>query len=61
MRLLRSGEEVVEGALVDLDTLRELARRWYGNRMDPSWRPRDVAESQALLSSVGLVGEFWRL
>ena len=61
MRLLRSEEEVTAGELVDLATLAELARRWYGNRLDPDWRPRTLAESQAILDSVGLTGEFWRL
>jgi hypothetical protein len=61
MRLLRSEEDVTEGELVDLTTLAELARRWYGNRLDPDWRPRTLAESQAILDSVGLAGEFWRL
>jgi hypothetical protein len=61
MRLLRSGSEVTEGELVSLDVLQELARRWYGDRLAPDWRPRTVAESQAILESVGLTGEFWRL
>ena len=61
MRLLRSGSEVTEGALVDLPTLRTLAQRWYGNRLAPDWRPRSLADSQAILDSVGLTGDFWRL
>jgi hypothetical protein len=61
MRLLRSQEEVTAGEVVDLATLAELARRWYGDRLDPGWRPRTRAESQAILDSVGLTGEFWRL
>ncbi len=61
MRLLRSGSEVTEGALVDLPTLRRLARRWYGDRLDPDWRPRTREQSQAILDEVGLTGEFWRL
>jgi len=61
MRLLRSGEGVTTGKLVDLATLAELARRWYGDRLDPDWRPRTLAESQAILDGVGLTGEFWRL
>jgi hypothetical protein len=61
MRLLRSGEGVPEGALVSLETLWALAGRWYGDRLAPDWRPRSRDESQAILSSVGLVGDFWRL
>jgi hypothetical protein len=61
MRLLRSGEGVTTGELVDLGTLAELARRWYGDRLDPDWRPRSLAESQAILDGVGLTGPFWRL
>jgi hypothetical protein len=61
MRLLRSGSEVTEGALVGLPTLRRLARRWYGDRLDPDWRPRTRDQSQAILEAVGLTGEFWRL
>jgi hypothetical protein len=61
MRLLRSGSEVTEGELVSLDTLQELARRWYGDRLSPGWRPRTLEESQAILDDVGLTGEFWRL
>ena len=61
MRLLRSGEGVTAGELVDLATLTELARRWYGDRLDCDWRSRTLAESQAILDGVGLTGEFWRL
>jgi hypothetical protein len=61
MRLLRSGEAVTTGELVSLETLGELARRWYGDRLEPDWRPRTLSESQLILDSVGLTGEFWRL
>jgi hypothetical protein len=61
MRLLRSGDGVTTGELVDLATLAELARRWYGDRLDPEWRPRTLEASQAILASVGLTGEFWSL
>jgi hypothetical protein len=61
MRLLRSGEGVTTGELVDLPTLRLLATRWYGDRLDPAWRPRTREASQAILDEVGLTGGFWRL
>jgi hypothetical protein len=61
MRLLRSEEDVTEGATVDLATLLQLARRWYGDRLDPDWRPRTRDQSQAILTEVGLSGPFWQL
>ena len=42
-------------------TLNELARRWWWTRLEPDWRPRTTAESQAILDEVGLTGDFWRL
>ncbi len=61
MRLLRSEEVPEGGAAVDLETLAALARDWYGDRLDPAWRPRTLEQSQAILTRHGLTGEFWRL
>ena len=63
MRLFRSEEEIdVEGgATVPVARLRALARDWYGDRLDPAWRPRTVDRSQALLARHGLTGPFWDL
>ena len=60
MRLLRSGEEPA-GETVDLVALAALARDWYGDRLDPGWRPRSAEESQRILGAHGLTGDFWRL
>ena len=49
------------GASLGAETLNELARAWWRTRLDPAWRPRTAAESQALLDELGLEGEFWRL
>jgi hypothetical protein len=70
MLLFRSEEEVdawcaaqgrPRGATLDVPTLQRLAARWYGDRLDPGWRPRSSAESQRILESVGLTGDLWRL
>jgi hypothetical protein len=70
MLLFRSEEEIdawceahdrPRGATLDVATLRRLAARWYGDRLEPDWRPRSAAESQRILGSVGLTGDFWRL
>lgn len=49
------------GMCVPLDTVLRLARAWYADPRDPAWRPRTRDESQAVLASVGLAGEFWDL
>jgi hypothetical protein len=63
MLLFRSEEEIAEprGGVMTTAQLHELARRWYGDRLDPGWRPRTVQQSQAILDSVGLTGPFWSL
>ena len=49
------------GASMSAATLNELARRWWWTRLEPDWRPRTPAASQAILDEIGLTGEFWRL
>jgi hypothetical protein len=70
MRLFRSEEEVAAwqeasgergGVTIPVTQLQRLARAWYGDRLDPAWRPRTTARSQALLGEAGLSGPFWRL
>jgi hypothetical protein len=70
MLLFRSEEEAQQwcrahgrapGATVPLAVLERLAASWYGDRLDPGWRPRSADESQAILDAVGLTGPFWRL
>jgi hypothetical protein len=63
MLLFRSEEEIGEprGGVMTTAQLHELAQRWYGDRLDPGWRPRTAQQSQAILDSVGLTGPFWHL
>jgi hypothetical protein len=61
MRLLRSEDEASGGELVGMSQLEALAAAWYGDRLDPDWRPRTRDESQRVLASVGLTGGFWEL
>jgi hypothetical protein len=49
------------GATLAAVQLNALARRWWRTRLDPDWRPRTAAESQAILDELGLTGEFWQL
>ena len=62
MRLVRSADEVPDGgAAMPVPQLNELAKTWYGDRLEPGWRPRPRDESQALLAGAGLTGPFWEL
>jgi hypothetical protein len=70
MSLFRSEEHVdrwlarekrPRGAVVSLEQVWRLAKSWYSDPRDPTWRPRTRDESQAVLSSVGLTSEFWQL
>jgi hypothetical protein len=68
MNLFRSEEHVERwlagreaGATVTVATLAELARAWWGDRLDPAWRPHTREQNQAILAGVGLTGQFWRL
>lgn len=55
------GKGLEPGASLTAATLHELARAWWSTRLDPDWRPRPLADSQAILDGLGLRGEFWRL
>ena len=49
------------GVTITVTKLSELAYRWWGDRLDPDWRPRTLEQNQAILDDLGLTGEFWRL
>jgi hypothetical protein len=49
------------GATLTASKMNELARTWWWSRLDPGWEPRPADESQALLTGLGLTGEFWQL
>ncbi len=50
------------GAVLPIDHGWRLAKTWYDeDRRDPSWRRRTAEEAEAVFSSLGLTGDFWRL
>jgi hypothetical protein len=49
------------GEIVPLSQVWKLAQAWYSDPRSRSWRPRSRDESQAVIRSVGLVGDFWEL
>jgi hypothetical protein len=49
------------GATLGAAEMNELSRAWWRTRLDPGWEPRSADESQAILTGLGLTGEFWAL
>jgi hypothetical protein len=68
MNLFRSEERIARwlagrnpGATITVVKLCELAHAWYGDRLDPDWRPHTAETNQRILEDLGLAGEFWKL
>ncbi len=68
MNLFRSEEHIGRwlagrppGATIPVAKLAELAWAWWGDRLDPDWRPHTREQNQGILDGLGLTGEFWRL
>jgi hypothetical protein len=68
MNLFRSEEHIHRwlngrraGATVSVTVLSDLARAWWGDRLDRTWRPHTREQNQAILDSLGLTSPFWLL
>lgn len=68
MELFRSEEHVerwlgvrAPGATISLTSLSALAHAWWCDRLSPDWKPHTREQNQAILESIGLKEEFWRL
>jgi hypothetical protein len=68
MNLFRSEEHIerwlagrAPGATISVSKLSELAHAWYDDRLSPDWVPHTRGQNQAILESLGLTGDFWRL
>ncbi|GII89903.1 alkylmercury lyase family protein [Sinosporangium siamense] len=61
LKLWASQTDTPVGQAIPATTLWQLAQPWYGDRLNSGYRPRPLAESQALLTECGLTGDFWTL
>jgi hypothetical protein len=68
MNLFRSEEHIERwlgarepGTTIPVSKLSELAFAWWRDRFSPDWRPHTREQNAAILESLGLTGEFWRL
>ena len=55
----RTGEP--RGEALSLAQVWDLARHWYGNRMDAGYRGRTSEQVQAVFEAAGLMSDFWRV
>ena len=49
------------GERMTLEQQWELAQKWFAGRHKPEWKKRTPEEAEAVLRSVGLTSEFWKL
>jgi hypothetical protein len=68
MNLFRSEEHITRwlegreaGATIPVAKVIELGLAWYTDRLESDWQPHTRDQNQAILNSLELVGEFWRL
>lgn len=68
MNLFRSEEHIARwlggrepGATIPVTKLAELAFAWWDDRLAPDWLPHTREQNTAILESLALTGEFWRL
>ena len=68
MNLFRSEEHVDRwlgdrrpGVTLSVTKLSELACAWWSDRLSPEWKPHTRQQNEAILRSLGLVGDFWKL
>ena len=51
----------VPGVTLTIEKLSQLAQAWWSDRVAPDWRPHTREQNQAILDSLQLTGDFWRL
>jgi hypothetical protein len=49
------------GGTLSLSQGWKLAKAWYGDRLNPNWRPKTSEEAQRAFGEIGLKGSFWKL
>lgn len=50
-----------KGAVISPETLWELSKRWWDDRLNLDWQRKSIEERQRILNEVGLTSDFWRL
>ena len=59
IEIWRQNESRVKGAVLSLNQVWALSRRWYGDRLAASFRGRTAAGAIQIFQSLGLRDSFW--
>lgn len=51
--------DLARGEVITAQQAWDLARGWYKDKLKPDWRRQTPEETEKLLISIGLVGDFW--
>jgi hypothetical protein len=57
----RQARNVLTGETMTLAQLWELAKRWYGNRLEASYHGRSLDKAQQIFRELGFTAPFWYL
>jgi hypothetical protein len=49
------------GEILSLDQIWSLAKAWYGDRLQPGFTGRTIAEAHHIFNQLGLTSPFWYL
>lgn len=51
--------DLTRGEVITAQQAWELATGWYEGKLEPDWQRHTPEEAEKLLTSIGLVGDFW--
>jgi hypothetical protein len=51
--------EIERGSAVPVQTVADLGRLWYADRLHPDWQPKTADTMERILRQVGLTDPFW--
>jgi len=57
----RQAQQMPRGETLSLAQIWALAKAWYGDRLQPDFTGRTIAEAHHIFSQLGLTAPFWYL
>jgi hypothetical protein len=54
-------KKVERGAVLSINQVWELSKRWYPNRLSRDYHGRSVEQGMEIFKGLGLTSEFWKI